>query len=280
VPGTLDISPKFWDTPKTKWLLYTFLFLSRIEWSATVVLFVWEDFVDENLGVYQFVSIGEMAETITQLLALGLQHKTNLGGKRPGQQTTGLERIEQMILQQAKTYLGEVREGFVLSVHTTRVASHRELQYLLERILLDWTQLSRELGLEEGGSAPESELGQAPARVKRVRQQLLAFGMAATALGYLPHMAAEEITFPYSYSHPPTYSDIPAPDTPGEMLWRIEELEQMVWRLMSNSLQELVERRYGSLRRTYGFFESSALLANREAQRFGIKKPQHGVAWF
>jgi hypothetical protein len=48
---------------------------------------------------------------------------------------------------------------------------------------------------------------------------------------------------------------------------------------MSNNLQELVERRYGSLRRTYGFFESSAQLANREAERFGIKKPQRGLAW-
>jgi hypothetical protein len=243
------------------------------------VLFVWEGFVEESLGVYQFVSIGEMAETTTQMLSLGLQHKTNLGGKRPPSRTSGVERIEQMILQQAKRYLGEVREGFVLSAQTTRVASHRELQFLLERVLLDWTQLSHELGLEEGSGAPETELGQTPAKVERVRQQLLAFGMAATALGYLPRMPAEEITFPYSYSNPPTYSDIPAPDTPGEMLWRIEELEQMVWRLMSNNLQELVERRYGSLRRTYGFFESSAQLANREAERFGIKKPQRGLAW-
>jgi hypothetical protein len=56
------------------------------------------------------------------------------------------------------------------------------------------------------------------------------------------------------------------------MLWRIEELEQMVQRLMSDDLHGLVQRRYGSLRRTYGFFEASAWLTHKESQRFGVKK--------
>src|SRR4029078_243710 len=110
--------------------------------------------------------------------------------------------------------------------------------------------------------------------MEEVRQQVLAYGMAAGALGYLPHMPSEQITFPYSYSNPPTYSDIPTPDSAGEMLWRIEELEQMLWQLMTGDMQGLVERRYAALRRTYGFFETSALVANREAERFGIKKSQ------
>lgn len=235
--------------------------------------------MDESSGVYQFVAIGEMAETTTQMLALGLQAKTNLNRKTPMQASVKLERIEQLILQQARDYLATVREGFVLSVRTMQVTSQSELHFLLTRVLLDWTQLSRELGLEEQpGDSADPTAAKPAITLERVRQQVLAFGMAATALGYLPRMPADQITFPYSYSTPPTYADIPTPDTPGEMLWRIEELEQMIWQLMSRHLQELVENRYGSLRRTYGFFESSALLANREAERFGLKKGQRRLS--
>jgi hypothetical protein len=239
---------------------------------------VQEVLVDESSGVYKFVSIGELAETTTQLLALGLQSKTNLGGRAPTRQRNGLEQMEQLILQQARDYLAEVREGFVLSARSTKVASRAELQFLLERVLLNWTELSRELGLaeDEESSTPANQ----SIELEPIRQQLLAYSMAAVALGYLPRLPAEHITFPYSYSNPPTYSDIPAPDNAGEMLWRIEELEQMIWQLMSSDMQALVERRYGALRRTYGFFETSALLANREAERFGIKKKQRRLSRF
>ncbi len=98
--------------------------------------------------------------------------------------------------------------------------------------------------------------------------------MAATALGSLPRTPSEEVTFPYSYGKPPTYCDIPAPATPAAMLQRIEELETMLWKLMASDLQELVNHSYGPLRRTYGFFEVSARLANQEARRFGIKRTQ------
>lgn len=40
---------------------------------------------------------------------------------------------------------------------------------------------------------------------------------------------------------------------------------------MANDLQELVNHAYGPLRRTYGFFEVSARLAQRETRRFGVK---------
>ena len=145
-------------------------------------------------------------------------------------------------------------------------------------MISDWSQLSRELGLDDGGeeanSAPNTTADATthPAEVERVRHQLLAFGMAMIALGQLPRLPAKQITFPHSYSNPPTYSDIPVPSTPGEMLWRIEELEQMVRRLMSDDLHGLVQRRYGSLRRTYGFFEASAWLTHMQSVRFGVKK--------
>jgi hypothetical protein len=239
--------------------------------------------VEESSGVFKFVSIGELAETTTQMIALNLQSRTNLHGRPQETRRNGLERMEQIILQQARDYLAEVREGFVLTARTAQAADQAELQFLIQRVLLDWNQLSRELGLEESDE-PTKGGAQAGAdnpsgEVERVRQQLLAYSMAAVALGYLPRLPTEHVTFPYNYGTPPSYADIPTPDSAGEMLWRIEELEQMVWQLMSRDLQGLVERKYGALRRTYGFFESSALLANREAERFGMKKKNRPLAF-
>lgn len=232
--------------------------------------------MDEHSGIYKFVSVGELAETTTQMLAFGLQTRTKLGSGQTadGRNEHSIERVEQLILQQARDYLAEVREGFVLSVRATKVTNAAELQFLLERVLLDWSTLSRQLGFEE---PTEEDTPSTQPTLERVRQQLLAYGMAASALAQLPRLPAEQITFPYSYSKPPTYADIPAPDSPGDMLWRIEELEQMIWRLMSEGLQSLLEQRYGALRRTYGFFETSAHLANREAERFGIKPRSKGL---
>jgi hypothetical protein len=231
--------------------------------------------MDDKSSMYEFVGIGELAETTTHLLSLSLL-QTVVGGDRMG---TRLDRVEQLVLQQARTYLRSVREGFVLSVRTSQLTQSSEIHYLLDRVMFDWPQLSQDLGLDENGWATGAEPGEKSladakdnAQVERVRHQLLAFGMAVVALGYLPRLPSKQITFPHSYSKPPTYSDIPVPHTPGEMLWRIEELEQMIQRMMAGDLQELVQRRYGPLRRTYGFFETSAWLSRKEAERFGVKK--------
>lgn len=244
---------------------------------------------NENAGLYDFVGFGELAETTTQLLSLNLHQTAQSGGEK----RNDMDSVGQMVLRQASDYLHKVREGFVLSVRAGQVHHKAELRYLLERVIADWSQLSRELGLaeDEEESAPNNvttaqsvarsvdhaaesvgNTERMPTEVERVRHQLLAFGMAVVALGQLPRLPAKQITFPHSYSNPPTYSDIPVPSTPGEMLWRIEELEQMVQRLMSDDLYNLVQRRYGSLRRTYGFFEASAWLSHKETERFGVKK--------
>ncbi len=244
--------------------------------------------MNEASGVYKFVGVGELAETVTQLLALGLNYETELG-RTPGRRSkSGLEQIEQLILQQARDYLAEVREGFVLTVRTAQVSQRSELQFLLDRVLVDWNALSAELGLttddkvdENATTASDTQSANATdtqGRVEQVRQQVLAFGMAAIALGHLPKLDAKQVTFPYGYSDPPTYADIPTPTTPGAMLSRIEELEQMTWQLMCGDLQSLLNRRYGALRRTYGFFEVSAYLARREAERFGIKQRPPQIA--
>ena len=231
----------------------------------------------DSASLHEFARIGEVAETTTQLLSLGLQHHTTFTGK-PRETPRKIDPVEQIVLQQARDLMAQVREGFVLSVRSTQApsrqgASKAELRFLLERVLHDWGALSDELGLQMG-AAEAGAAGQPgeEQRLERLRHQLLAFGMAATALGSLPRTPSEEVTFPYSYGKPPTYCDIPAPATPAAMLQRIEELETMLWKLMASDLQELVNHAYGPLRRTYGFFEVSARLANQEARRFGIKR--------
>jgi hypothetical protein len=233
--------------------------------------------MNEVAGVYKFASVGELAETVTQWLALGLHYGSELGQSSRRRNKSGIEKIEQLILQQARDYLAEVREGFVISLRTAQLTDKGELRFLLDRVLIDWRAFSRELGLEQSEEMT-GEASEQTTQLEKVRQQLLAFGMATVALGQLPKLPAEQVTFPYSYNDPPTYSDIPTPATPGAMLSRIEELEQMVWQFMSGDLQRLLNRRYGALRRTYGFFEVSAHLARRDTERFGIKRPSPPLA--
>lgn len=221
----------------------------------------------DEASLHEFARIGEVAETTTQLLALGLQYQTTFAG-RPSGAVRKVDLVEQYVLQQARDLVAQVREGFVLSTRASHAPSKTELRYLSDRVLHDWRALSKELDMEEGSTAGTA----GEARLERLRHQLLAFGMAATALGSLPRTPAEDVTFPYSFGNPPTYSDIPAPATPAAMLQRIEELETMLWKLMATDLQEFVNHAYGPLRRTYGFFEVSARLANLEMQRFGIKR--------
>jgi hypothetical protein len=230
---------------------------------------------NESAGLYDFVGFGELAETTTQLLSLNL-HQTAQSG---AEARNDLGAVGHMVLRQAGDYLHKVREGFMLSVRAGQVVHHAELRFLLDRMISDWSQLSRELGLAEDertanaeGHVTSSSTEAQANEVEVVRHQLLAFGMAVVALGQLPRLPSKQVTFPHSYGNPPTYCDIPVPSTPGEMLWRIEELEQMVRRLMSDDLYGLVQRRYGSLRRTYGFFEASAWLSHKESQRFGVKQ--------
>lgn len=208
--------------------------------------------------VTEFIAIAEVAEATTKWLAMHLQTNIYPQGKGTRYQ------VSLAILQRARDYLADVREGFVLSVRTGQISDKQEMRYLLDRVLLDWDALSQELGLALE-SESEIEFQQA---LERVRGQLLAFGMALVALAALPRLPAEAITFPHNYHRPPTYADIPAPVTPGEILNRIEEIEQMIWRFATGRWNQLVRHRYGPLRRTYGFFESSAVLAGEQIRRF------------
>lgn len=132
-----------------------------------------------------------------------------------------------------------------------------------------------------GEKLPGELSGAESAALEKVRHQVMAFAMAAVALGFLPKLPSKAITFPHSYSSPPTYSDIPVPATAGEMLSRIEEMQSTLWQMMSNDMGHLIQRCYGPVRRTYGFFEVSAWLAKKDAERFGIKQNNRtAFSWF
>lgn len=229
--------------------------------------------MNQSTGIYDFVGFSEIAETTTQLLSLALQQARRTRTASEPSPTA----IERYVLQQARDYLSTVREGFTLSVRTTNIRRYGEMRFLLDRVLTDWEALSHELGIEDLSRESSDEpintpSGDLPPTVQPVRQQLLAFGMAVIAMGYMPRLPSKRVTFPQSYGKPPTYRDIPVPRTPAEMLDRIEEMEEMVWHIMSTDLDQLVQRRYGPLRRTYGFFETSAWLSSKEVKRFGMKK--------
>lgn len=229
-------------------------------------------------SLYEFVRISEVTATTKQLLALNLQQQTRLGAGQKPSGARSVDAVAHYVLQQARDFIGQVREGFILSARQESVPSAAEMRFLLERVLVDWDSLSEELGLD---AQPSTDLpAQERDPLQKVRHQLLAYGMAVAALGYLPRTPCEEVTFPYSFGKPPSYGDIPAPATAAELLHRIEEIEATVWRLMSTEWQELVNHHYGPLRRTYGFFEANTLLASREAGRFGVKKPGSGLAAF
>lgn len=225
--------------------------------------------MQESVGVFDFAGIGELSETTTQLLAVGMMTSSHSESR-----TDAHDRVKHFVVQRARDYLSEVREGFALSVRAADIGNRAELGYLLERILTDWRALSQELDLELEDPGARADFD----AVERVRGQLLAFGMAATALGFLPRLPTDRVTFPYSYSNPPTYADIAPPDSPGETLRRIEEVEQLLWEVLAGPMRELVRTRYGALRRTYGFFEANALLAGQEAQRFGLKRRRNRLS--
>jgi len=198
------------------------------------------DDLDIQRTLEEFFALSNIAHETRRILAKGLRQKD-----------VPLPSSEQEYLSTTLTHLGEAREGFVLCLRTASVANPKELRYLVHRILFDWSWLE-ELGLawETGGE------------IQLVGPQLLAFAHTYVTLGFLPHLPPWLVTFPQDQ---PTYADIPVPRTPGEVLSRIEEMEQVVWEAGVRPIGELEP---DSLRRTYGFFEAGAWLAARHLSLF------------
>lgn len=163
-----------------------------------------------------------------------------------------LDRRSYETLDLTLAHLGDVREGFILSLRATgRGAELRELAELVRATLatLDTGWLD-ELGLE----LLTDETIHLP------HLQLLAFAHSYLVLGLLPRMPRQWVTFP----QPRSYADIPVPRRPGELLERIEELEAVVARIQTAETTFSGD----SLRRTYGFFEASAWLVRDQLRLF------------
>jgi hypothetical protein len=97
-----------------------------------------------------------------------------------------------------------------------------------------------------------------PAPVRR----LAALEHARLVFALLPQTPAEDVRFPGPL---PSYADISAPRSPGELALRIEELERQLWWVATGRVPARTD---GSLRRTYGFFDAAERLTS-----FGFKRP-------
>lgn len=177
-----------------------------------------------------FFAMGNIAQGTKETLAVYIQRQAPVGSDRQQRIFMSLSHLEQ------------VREGFHLTLRTASVSSMGELRYLVNRVLFDWDWLEKQ-GLM---LIPDTE-------VHRVQQQAFAFAHAYVTLAMLPRLPEEEVTFPGRG----TYADVPVPRSPGEVLDRIEELESV---LQDATVRPPMAVDPEPLRRTYGFFETSAWL--------------------
>jgi len=153
---------------------------------------------------------------------------------------------QQRQLSDTLEHMGDVREGFVLSQRTPQRIQLWELRELIQHVLLNW-QWVEDMGL----------LMTPAGQVELVGDQLIAYQHALVALGVLPRLPAQAITFPQPRL---TYADVPVPSGPGELLERIEEIERVLYQAGVMPLDKLA---FGPLRRTYAFFEASLWLVNQ-----------------
>jgi hypothetical protein len=152
---------------------------------------------------------------------------------------------QQYLLSDTLEHIGDVREGFVLSQRASPRIQTSELRRLVQHVLLDWGWLEA-LGLSTAAGG----------QVELIGVQLIAYRHALVAMGLLPHLPAQVITFPQPY---PTYSDVPVPAMPSQTLERIEEIEGVLYQAGRVPLDELD---FDAVRRTYAFFEASAWLVD------------------
>ncbi len=200
--------------------------------------------VSQTLADFQAISV--VVHQTLETLARRLQ----AAERKPSQR-------ESSIFFAAVDYLSQAREGFFLSLRAGAVPDRAELAYLLRQALGDWEWIG-ELGIDLAE----------PTRVEQVRSQLIAFAMAAVAIGMLPRFPPEQATFPsVGPLVRPGYADIPPPRSPAQWLDRIEEVEQVTWHA---GIEPVVQLETEPLRRTYGFYEVSAWLAEEHLRRFGL----------
>jgi len=196
--------------------------------------------MDTNEPLIAFFAMGNIAQRTKELLGEYMRRRDEpLSPDRREYLTLTLHHIDY------------VREGFKITLRTTAVRDLSELRDLIRQTLMTWDWLE-EFDLE---LQPDTE-------IHHPLKQTLAFAHSYITLGVLPRLPAWAVTYP---ENPPTYADIPVPHTPGEILARIDELETVLAEATAKPKREADPE---PLRRTYGFFETSAWLVSRHLGLF------------
>jgi hypothetical protein len=187
-------------------------------------------------------NLDDARQTLRQLAIIALEANRVLydGLQSPSIEPSAERRA---VLNHILAHLTQMREGFMLALRTSDVAMASELRDLIAH-LMNWTWLN-ELGLRWTTEEPLERLG----------GQVILYQHALIALGILPRLPTNAVTYPHG-----AYADIPIPATPGQTLTRLEELEKTIWAVSSEPVGAVSR---GAVRRTYGFFEATTwLIAN------------------
>jgi hypothetical protein len=192
------------------------------------------------------LSLDEARQTLRRLTVIAIEANRTLNDSMtnphlpptPEQTSVRLRILDELV---------KMREGFLLALKTSDFRLTSELQDLLT-LLVDWTWL-QELGLRWETDGP----------LEKVGSQVILYQHALIALGVLPRLPAQAVTYPRSATNPyfADYHDITAPGSPGATLDRLDELEKTMYRAANEALIRLPGP---SVRRTYGFFEATTWL--------------------
>jgi hypothetical protein len=157
-------------------------------------------------------------------------------------------------------HLEGIHDGFQLWLRAD-AAGLAELQHLVLQAGLARAEPARNVAEREAARAEaEAEarlgrtLGTEPTRIREPEPwNLFALTHARVVLATLPRIPDEVVRFPGGRR---TYSDIPTPRGPAELVERIEELERQLWRTATGKASPPDP----AFRRTYGFFDAADLL--------------------
>lgn len=196
--------------------------------------------MDTSEPLVAFFAMGNIAQQTKKLLAEYVRRRD---------QPLSLDRQQSLTL--TLHHIEHVREGFKITLRTTSVRDLSELRDLIRETLMSWEWLE-EIGIE---LQPDDE-------IHYPMEQTLAFAHSYVTLGVLPRLPDWVVTYPGDRA---TYADIPVPRTPGEILARIDELEKVLSQATARPKREADPE---PLRRTYGFFETSAWLVSHHLGLF------------
>lgn len=164
---------------------------------------------------------------------------------------------ESVLAQESLPHVEDVEAGFRSSLRAGEaVLSELRLLVLQGGLGLPGPRDGAEerAALIEAMQAARSGTGRSQRITPSPARRLAALAHARLVFAMLPRTPADQVRFPGPL---PSYADIPAPRTPGELSERIEELERQLWRVASGHLPRRDDAAY---RRVYGYFDTGERL--------------------